>query len=55
MSDAGDDVEVQDSAPVEISAADVPKGKMSVEDALQVRPIDACSIHILTTKSCSKF
>jgi len=35
MSDAGDDVEVQDSAPVEISAADVPKGKMSVEDALQ--------------------
>ncbi|KAG9018202.1 hypothetical protein FRB90_011900 [Tulasnella sp. 427] len=34
MSDTGDDVQVEE-APVEISADDAPKGKLSVEDALQ--------------------
>lgn len=35
MSDTGDDVQVEE-AQVEISADDAPKGKMSVEEALQV-------------------
>ena len=34
MSDAGDDILVE--APVVEVAAEVPKGKLSVEDALQV-------------------
>lgn len=34
MSDAGDDIQVD--APVEEVAAEAPKGKLSVEDALQV-------------------
>ena len=36
MSDAGDEIPVAE-APVEVAVADVaPKGKLSVEDALQV-------------------
>ena len=35
MSDAGDDIPVE-AAEVEV-AAEAPKGKLSVEDALQVR------------------
>ena len=34
MSDAGDDIQVE-NAPVEVTS-EAPKGKMSVEDALQV-------------------
>ena len=37
MSDAGDEVQVDAPAEVEV-AAEAPKGKLSVEDALQVRP-----------------
>lgn len=36
MSDAGDDI-VVDAAPEVEVAAEAPKGKLSVEDALQVR------------------
>lgn len=37
MSDAGDEVQVETAAPeVEAVVADAPKGKMTVEDALQV-------------------
>ena len=35
MSDAGDEIQV-DTPEVEAVVADAPKGKMSVEDALQV-------------------
>jgi hypothetical protein len=35
MSDAGDDIPIETPAAVE-AAAEVPKGKLSVEDALQV-------------------
>ena len=38
MSDAGDDIPVEVAAEVEVSA-EAPKGKLSVEDALQVREI----------------
>lgn len=37
MSDAGDEIKV-DAPEVEVAAEPAPKGKMSVEDALQVRP-----------------
>lgn len=37
MSDAGDDIPVEAPAEVEV-AAEAPKGKLSVEDALQVCP-----------------
>ena len=36
MSDAGDEIQVDAPAEVEV-AAEAPKGKLSVEDALQVR------------------
>ena len=37
MSDAGDDILVDSEAPVEVEVAtEAPKGKLSVEDALQV-------------------
>jgi hypothetical protein len=36
MSDAGDDVQVDATAQQEV-VAEAPKGKMSVEEALQVR------------------
>ena len=35
MSDAGDDIPIETPAAVEV-AAEAPKGKLSVEDALQV-------------------
>lgn len=37
MSDAGDEIQVD--VPVEVEAKEVPKGKMSVEEALQVRNV----------------
>ena len=39
MSDAGDDIptEVPVDEQVEVTATDAPKGKLSVEEALQVR------------------
>ena len=37
MSDAGDEVKVDTAAEVEAVVADAPKGKMTVEEALQVR------------------
>ena len=36
MSDAGDEIQVDAPAEVEAVVQDAPKGKMSVEDALQV-------------------
>lgn len=40
MSDAGDEVKVEAAAEVEAVVADAPKGKMTVEEALQVRSYD---------------
>jgi len=39
MSDAGDDIPIEapEEQQVEVTATDAPKGKLSVEDALQVR------------------
>jgi small subunit ribosomal protein S12e len=37
MSDAGDEIQVDAPAEVEVTATEAPKGKMTVEDALQVR------------------
>ena len=37
MSDAGDDIPVEEVAVEAEPASDAPKGKLSVEDALQVR------------------
>lgn len=37
MSDAGDDIPVEEVTVEAEPAADAPKGKLSVEDALQVR------------------
>jgi len=37
MSDAGDDIPVEAPAEVEVAAEPAPKGKLSVEEALQVR------------------
>jgi small subunit ribosomal protein S12e len=36
MSDAGDEVQVDAAPEVEVAAEAAPKGKLSVEDALQV-------------------
>lgn len=44
MSNAGDDIAVEAPAEVEV-AAEAPKGKLSVEDALQVR-FDNLSISV---------
>ena len=38
MSDAGDEIQVDAPAEVEVSTDAAPKGKLSVEDALQVFP-----------------
>ena len=44
MSDAGDEIQVDaPAAEVEVST-EAPKGKMSVEDALQVRTIENTDI-----------
>jgi small subunit ribosomal protein S12e len=37
MSDAGDGIEVDAPAPAEVEVKEAPKGKLSVEEALQVR------------------
>jgi len=42
MSDAGDDIPIEEvpevpEVQVEVTATDAPKGKLSVEEALQVR------------------
>ena len=39
MSDAGDDIKVEETQEeqVEVTATDAPKGKLTVEEALQVR------------------
>ena len=39
MSDAGDDIPIEETPEeqVEVTATDAPKGKLSVEEALQVR------------------
>ena len=47
MSDAGDDIQVD--APVEEVAAEAPKGKLSVEEALQVHSI------LLSTDALTEF
>jgi len=53
MSDAGDEIQVE--APVaEVEAAEAPKGKLSVEDALQVR-YTCWSYCISSHIHCSKF
>jgi lipopolysaccharide export LptBFGC system permease protein LptF len=36
MSDAGDEIKVDEAPEVEVAAEAAPKGKLSVEDALQV-------------------
>lgn len=37
MSDAGDEIKVEEAAPEVEESSTAPKGKLSVEDALQVR------------------
>lgn len=37
MSDAGDEIKVEAEVEVEAEVSEAPKGKLSVEDALQVR------------------
>lgn len=37
MSDAGDEIKVEEAAPEVEETSTAPKGKLSVEDALQVR------------------
>lgn len=45
MSDAGDEIQV-DEAPVEVEVpAEAPKGKLTVEDALQVSVTDPALMH----------
>lgn len=42
MSDAGDEIQVDDAPVEEVEVAqEAPKGKLSVEDALQVRPFQS--------------
>ena len=43
MSDAGDDINVEPTDQQEV-VAEVPKGKMSVEEALQVRRSLLCGV-----------
>ena len=57
MSDAGDDIPIE--APeeqVEVTAADAPKGKLSVEEALQVRSecFASTSLILMISSCCSK-
>ena len=53
MSDAGDEIQVDVPVEVEVST-DAPKGKLSLEDALQVCK---CDLQIMVNHSliCSKF
>ena len=53
MSDAGDEIKVDE---VEQEVAEAPKGKLSLEDALQVRVISSApQRYFLKFLSCSKF
>ena len=53
MSDAGDEIKVDE---VEQEVAEAPKGKLSLEDALQVRIISGTFLRwLLKYMSCSKF
>ena len=45
MSDAGDEIKVEETQEETTVAADAPKGKMSVEDALQVGGILTSTCH----------
>jgi small subunit ribosomal protein S12e len=53
MSDAGDDVQVDAAPEVEVAAETAPKGKLSVEDALQVR-LPSSLPRLALTLNCSK-
>jgi hypothetical protein len=52
MSDAGDDIQV-DNAPEAEVAVEAPKGKLSIEDALQVCGSGKPEFRL--TEVCSKF
>ena len=56
MSDAGDEIQVDAPAEVETVAQDAPKGKMSVEDALQVKiySLPSCRMYCILTFIYSK-
>ena len=54
MSDAGDEIKV-DAPEVEVAAEPAPKGKMSVEDALQVRPYRISTLHHPFNTRCPPF
>ena len=53
MSDAGDEIKV-DEVEAEPEVAEAPKGKLSVEDALQVGLINNIGM-LCTNNFCSKF
>ena len=53
MSDAGDDIPVD--APAEVETTEAPKGKLSIEDALQVRHHHDLETLLSLTNQCSKF
>ena len=50
MSEAGDDIPIEETQEeqVEVTATDAPKGKLSVEEALQVNP-SAPSLYLKLT------
>ena len=58
MSDAGDDIptEAPVEEQVEVTATDAPKGKLSVEDALQVRLKESVPLcpELIILSRCSK-
>ena len=57
MSDAGDDIPVEEVAVEAEPASDAPKGKLSVEDALQVRELPvvvSAETHILPSQQVLK-
>ena len=59
MSEAGDDIPIEapEEEQVEVTATDAPKGKLSVEDALQVcfKYSALPSLTLITPSHCSKF
>lgn len=48
MSDAGDEIQVEAPAEVEAVVTDAPKGKLSLEDALQVSLSRKCSFTMIS-------
>lgn len=55
MSDAGDDIEIEAPAVAEVEVAtEAPKGKLTVEEALQVR-LEATGVIVPRSFGCSKF